>query len=112
MLAPSFGGAVKPACPSAHDRSPTPLGDQADWPWPLKTPMGVMLGSAQPIYITWGREHILIYNDGYAPLLGQRHPHALAQPFFEVWSVIGADVEPIMDRLLRANLPIWTTSGW
>jgi PAS domain S-box-containing protein len=92
------GGGETGALIRAHDWSTTPLGEPAAWPQPLKTLMGVMLGSVQPMFITWGRERILIYNHGSAPLLGQRHPHALGQPFFEVWSEIRADIEPIMDR--------------
>ncbi|TGN37464.1 histidine kinase, partial [Klebsiella oxytoca] len=64
----------------------------------LKTLVGVMLGSQQPMLIVWGEAHITLYNDGYAPMCGARHPHALGRPFDEVWHDIWDQVEPILSR--------------
>jgi hypothetical protein len=30
------------------------------------------------MFIGWGADHILLYNDGYAPMLADRHPLLLA----------------------------------
>ncbi len=29
------------------------------------------------MFVTWGNERTLLYNDGYAEFLGRKHPHAL-----------------------------------
>jgi hypothetical protein len=42
-----------------------------------------MLNSGQPMFIAWGPERILLYNDSYSSMLGSRHPKAFARPFFE-----------------------------
>ncbi|NIX76372.1 sensor histidine kinase [Microvirga terricola] len=40
----------------------------------------------------------MLYNDGYAPLLGQRHPAALGRPFGEVWPDLVETMGPALDR--------------
>ena len=90
----------------AHDWAATPLGPAGRWPQPLRTLVGVMLRSHQPMAVTWGPEHTMLYNDGYIPILGQRHPDALGRPFLEVWHDLSGDAGPIMDRAL-AGEAVW-----
>ena len=77
------------------DWSATPLGDPRRWPSPLKTIIGVMLAANQPMFATWGPERIILYNDGYAGILGAKHPAALGQRFDEVWHEILDQVGPL-----------------
>jgi len=51
----------------------------------LRTLVRVMLSSRQPMFVAWGIDRTLIYNDAYAPMLGERHPAALGRPFSETW---------------------------
>ena len=44
----------------SFDWSANPLGPPHHWPQPLKTLVGVMLGSNQPMFIAWGRDQILL----------------------------------------------------
>jgi PAS domain S-box-containing protein len=50
------------------------------------------------MFVAWGAERTMLYNDGYAPMCGAKHPSALGRPFAEVWADILHDVGPIMDR--------------
>jgi hypothetical protein len=50
------------------------------------------------MFIAWGPERVMLYNDGYAPILGWRHPAALAARFDDVWADIIAEIGPVMDR--------------
>jgi PAS domain S-box-containing protein len=81
-----------------HDWGASPLGEPATWPQPLRTLVGVMLGSNQPMFVAWGPERAILYNDGYAAMLGLRHPGALGTRFDDVWFDILEVVGPIMDR--------------
>jgi signal transduction histidine kinase/ActR/RegA family two-component response regulator len=92
------GGGEMGARLRALDWSRTPIGPPQRWPQPLRTLVSVMLGSEQPMFIAWGPERTVLYNDGYACLCGAKHPSALGRPFSEIWSDIIADVGPIMDR--------------
>ncbi|UFN47327.1 PAS domain S-box protein [Roseomonas sp. OT10] len=82
----------------AYDWAANPLGPPETWPQPLRTVVGVMLGSRQPMFVAWGPQRIVLYNDGYAPMLGLRHPGALGRPFHEIWFDIIDEVGPILDR--------------
>jgi signal transduction histidine kinase len=92
------GGGHMGACIRAFDWETTPLGPPATWPATLAALVRVMLASRQPMFITWGPERTMLYNDGYAPLCGSKHPWALGRPFAEVWSDILDAVGPIADR--------------
>ncbi|HEV7434058.1 MAG TPA: PAS domain S-box protein [Pseudorhizobium sp.] len=97
---PTFlsGGGEMGALMRAHDWSPSPLNVPALWPESLRTLVAVILGSKQPMFLTWGREQTLIHNDSYAEILAKKHPLALGRPFLEVWSEIRADLAPIIER--------------
>ena len=92
------GGGEMGARIRARDWAATPLGPVAAWPVALKTLVAVMLGARQPMFVAWGPERIMLYNDGYGLLCGARHPAALGRPFREVWFDILDDVGPILER--------------
>jgi len=81
-----------------HNWSSTPLGMPAAWPVALRTLVTVMLGSRQPMFVAWGAERTLLYNDGYAEILARKHPDALGRPFLDVWSEIRDDLLPIVEQ--------------
>lgn len=62
------------------DWSATPLGPPEGWSASLRGAVRLILGSRYPMFVWWGPSFIQIYNDAYAPILGQRHPQALGRP--------------------------------
>jgi PAS domain S-box-containing protein len=92
------GGGAMGQMMRTHDWSASPLGVPSAWPLPLRTIAGVMLSANQPMFAVWGPEQAMIYNDGYAEILGNHHPAALGRPFFEAWSELVGEVGPIMAR--------------
>ena len=62
--------------------------------------------SGQPMFIAWGPERVMLYNDGYAPMCANKHPWALGKPFSEVWADIIDAVGPIMDAAY-AGIPTY-----
>jgi PAS domain S-box-containing protein len=70
---------------SALDWSVSPIGDPANWPPCLKTVVGIVLRSRNPMCVWWGPSLINIYNDDYIPLLGKKHPQSLGKPVTEPW---------------------------
>jgi len=87
----------------SHDWSATPLGPAESWPQSLRTAVQLMLASRQPAYVAWGKELTSLYNDGYIPMLGTRHPEALGKPMFEVWSEITEDLELLVSAILKGE---------
>jgi PAS domain S-box-containing protein len=76
----------------------TPLGDPSAWPRSLKAAVSILLGSRQPMFIVWGPQRAMLYNDAYAPILAARHPGALGRPFAQVWPDLAAEAGALMDR--------------
>lgn len=76
------------------------IGPVVSWPQSLRTAIGICLHSRAPTLIWWGRELVVLYNDAARPLLGGRHPQALARPgrevFPEVWEVVGPALRAVL----------------
>ena len=85
----------------AFDWARTPLGDPADWPQSLRLALGICMNSSFPTAIYWGRDLHLIYNDGWAPIPGGRHPTALGQParvvWPDIWHIIGPQFREVLE---------------
>ncbi|HVE79244.1 MAG TPA: PAS domain-containing protein [Gemmatimonadaceae bacterium] len=62
------------------DWGATPLGPAVSWPQSLRTAAGTALASGFPTVLLWGPELIQLYNDGYVPFLGVKHPWGLGLP--------------------------------
>jgi signal transduction histidine kinase/DNA-binding response OmpR family regulator len=73
-----------------------PLGPPERWPTALKTSIGIMLTSAQPIWVGWGNELSFLYNDPYKSIIGGKHPTALGQPTKTVWREIWSEIGPML----------------
>ena len=65
---------------SAKDWSKTNLGPLSAWPSQLKTTVSLMLPASAQIVLFWGPDFIALYNDAYAPTIGEKHPRALGRP--------------------------------
>ena len=83
--------------------SSTSLGEMVEWPLSLTASMNLMLNSRQPMFLAWGPDLTFIYNDGYVPILGSRHPWAMGQSFKMVWPEIWQDIWPLIKRALSGN---------
>jgi PAS domain S-box-containing protein len=97
------GGGQAGALMRLHDWTSTPLGSPETWPEALKTLVAVMLGSSQAMFLAWGRDRCLLYNDAYAEILASKHPAALGQDFLKVWQEIRGDLVPIVDKAYRGD---------
>ncbi len=86
-----------------RDWGNSPLGAPETWPPALATAASMMLHSAFPMFVAWGGELRLLYNDAYARLLGDKHPAALGQPMQRVWGALWPDIVPLIDRAMSGK---------
>ena len=102
---PSFltGGGKAGDLMRAHGWQATPLGEPNTWENALKTLVDVMLAANQPMFVAWGPERTLLYNDAYAPMLGDRHPSAMGLPFFAVWAEVVDEISPLFERVFAGE---------
>ena len=85
------------------DWSTTPLGGRHCWPKSLELAVAMILASGFPMAIRWGPELVLIYNDAYRPILGDKHPDAFGRPLRDVWWEICAELGPLNQAILRGE---------
>ena len=103
---PNFlsGGGDMGARIRAHDWSRSPLGEPGRWPQALKTLVGLMLASRQPMFMAWGPAQTWLYNDAFVPILGAKHPAALGRPALsEVWSEAREVLAPLFARVFAGE---------
>jgi hypothetical protein len=85
------------------DWAATPLGPPSRWPQNLTLAANLILASGFPMAVRWGPDLIMIYNDAYAPLLGQKHPAAFGRPLREIWPEIWDELGPMNDAILKGQ---------
>ena len=96
-----------------HDWSGTALGEPEEWPKALQTVVSLMLDSQVPMWAAWGPNMEMIYNASYSVHLGNKHPHALGQPYPEVWKETWQNVSEYVDAALsgesvyKEDLPLY-----
>jgi two-component sensor histidine kinase len=82
-----------------HDWSKSPLGPIDLWPSILAIPVETVLRAGMPMALAWGPDGVMLYNDAWRPLLGDRHPAALgdqAEDVLEaIWPGTGALLQQV-----------------
>jgi signal transduction histidine kinase len=92
----------------AFDWGSTPLGDADTWPQGLKATVRILLTSQFPMWMAWGPELTILYNDAYArTTMGKKHPWALGKPASVVWPEVWKDVAPRIERVLATGEASW-----
>ena len=89
------------------DWSRTPLGPEDTWSPTLRMMVPFVLASRFPQLLWWGPEYICIYNDGYIPVLGTKHPSAMGRPMREVWSEVWEVLRPLIDTPFHGGPASW-----
>src|SRR5271168_469891 len=87
----------------AMDWTNTPLGPIESWPQSLRTTISLCLASNFPIALVWGPRHVQIYNDGYWPICGAKHPRSMGQDFTECWAAPWPVIGEAFERALAGE---------
>lgn len=87
----------------ARDWSASPLGPPETWPASLRTTLSLCLASTFPLCFAWGPDCVQIYNDGYWPICGSKHPHSLGQDYRECWASAWPVIGPGFERCMAAG---------
>ncbi|MGZ4488840.1 MAG: hypothetical protein ACXVW1_12985, partial [Nocardioides sp.] len=85
---------------AAVDWASTPLGPVEGWSPALRSAVDLMINTPNPVTLLWGPELVLVYNEGYAEMIGGKHPAALGRRtedvFPEAWDVIAPLLEGVL----------------
>ncbi|WP_244631180.1 response regulator [Aureimonas sp. ME7] len=66
----------------------TSLGPIEAWPVHLSAVVDTVLDSQIPKVLMWGPDHVMIYNDGYREIAGDKHPSAFGAHVPAIWPEI------------------------
>jgi PAS domain S-box-containing protein len=83
------------------DWEKTSLGPRSAWPHCLVSAVDIMLPAQAEIVMFWGEDFVALYNDAYAPTIGDKHPQALGRPARESWAEMWSDLEPLLRAVLE-----------
>lgn len=102
------GGGEMGALMRRMDWGTTPLGPVHVWSESLRSAVSICLGSRFPIVIYWGPRYVVLYNDAYADILGEKHPWALGRCCDEVWAEIWDVIAPMLDGVTAKGEATWS----
>lgn len=88
------------------DWANTVLGSVENWSQSLRTTVSILLNCPYPVFICWGREFIILYNDACIPLLADKHPHALGQQIPHVLPELWSIIKPIIQEVTNTSEPV------
>ncbi|MDB4973943.1 MAG: Sensor protein, partial [Myxococcaceae bacterium] len=105
---PLVAGGEMGALMRSMDWSETPLGPVARWSESLRTTVSTCLNSRFPILVFWGPDMVMLYNDSYRPMLGNKHPSSLGRPGRQAWGEIWHIIGPMLDGVRHHGLATWS----
>jgi PAS domain S-box-containing protein len=82
-----------------HDWSGFPEGPPAQWPALVRATIAMVLKTSTPLAFLWGRQQLYFYNSACRILIGDKHPQALARPFFDAWGGQRDSVAPMFEAV-------------
>ena len=106
-MAASLGGEMGSRILS-YDWPAHPLGDPAEWSAAVRTTVATALACRFPTVLWLGDQLRLIYNDGYIPMLGDKHPAALGSAGADVWWDIWDVICPLLDGVVTTGKATWS----
>ena len=84
----------------------SPLGPVDGWSPALVSAVRLMLSSQAEIVLFWGPELCALYNEAYAPTIGDKHPRVLGRPAREGWTELWDDLEPLLRSVVEQGQPV------
>ena len=88
---------------AARDWSNSPAGHPHTWGPVLRSAVGMILDSRFPIFIAWGPQLVMLYNEAYVELLEAKHPAALGTPLRTVWPELWNGVQPLVEQAIAGK---------
>ena len=92
---------------AAVDWSATSLGPPSTWAKGLRAAVEICLTTRFPMLVTWGPDLVMIYNDGYRDIIGDKHPSAIGAPLRDAWAEVWDIVEPLTEQVRDERRPTW-----
>ncbi|MBB4839651.1 PAS domain S-box-containing protein [Sphingomonas kyeonggiensis] len=85
----------------------SPLGPVSTWSNALTSAVRMMLPARAEIVMFWGPDFCALYNDAYAPTIGDKHPNALGQSARIWWGELWDDLGPLLQGVRDTGETFW-----
>lgn len=108
LAAAALLGGEAGRCFAAFDWEHHRLGPPATWPEAMRTMVAASLASRFPVVLWLGDDLTMVYNDGYIPMLADKHPWAMGTPGLEVWWEIRDIIEPMLAGVVDTGVATWS----
>lgn len=99
-----FAGGECGALVRSMDWSATPLGPVDSWSLEMRATVANIVNSPVAKVMMWGPDHIMLYNDAYRGIIGDKHPAALGQPVATTLPEVWDFNRPIIEAGLRGEI--------
>ncbi len=86
-----------------HDWAASVLGVPEAWPAAIRTVVRLMLDAKHAMFVFWGPQLGLVYNQPYVQFLQDKHPRALGRPFRDTWPELWPQLGPLIERALAGE---------
>ena len=90
--------------------------DVASWPQYFHTSLSIIMGSPLPMFLLWGTDKLLFYNDAFSGIASfqGKHPHATGKDIRKSWPLLWEKISGITSRQQHISpvlLPVFNSSG-
>ena len=89
------------------DWQATAVGPIETWNPTLMAAVNLSLSTRFPVTLLWGPQFVMLYNDAYVQLIGDKHPAALGAPAQRVFPEIWHQVGPMLNSVLSGAGATW-----
>lgn len=86
-----------------YDWASTPLGPRESWSDTFQAALNYALANPFPTCVWWGKELVLLYNDGYAAIAGSKHPDIFGKAGPVAWGELWEMIGPVSARVLQGE---------
>src|SRR6516162_4255460 len=92
----------------AFDLSKSDLAPPETWPENLRISLSLCLTSPFSMFLWWGPNYTILYNDAYISFLGRtKRPGVLGGPGRQAWYEIWDTIEPMLRGVREHAKPAW-----
>jgi hypothetical protein len=85
------------------DWTKTKFGSMVNWPPSLVSMVSLLINSASPMALWYGENHLVIYNDGYIPVAGNKHPTCFGESAAKYWGDEWPKMEPVFNSVMNGK---------
>jgi hypothetical protein len=82
----------------AFDWASTELGPTESWSLGLRRMANILLADPRPAAMFWGKNRIMLYNEPYVIVTGDKHPFMMGKPFLVAWAEIADSFAPAFNK--------------